>query len=418
MNRHLKNVIAASATAVLLATPAFAARRTALSNNVLIKDKDDVFIYPQLMLDYRNLINFDYGTGETAGSGMLLLGSRTFGFGVLVNRADINPGPLAEAGTSFLWNYSRNYELDNLGSPSDVLGEGATIPAGGYPDPLTFIDLVMGFDLGRNLLGFRLGIGTGGDSAANGDESNSQFALKLTGGMSFGKNFDLAADIVYATGQQTSGGDLQYSGSLFALNANLRGFSPMGEKIDLGYFGQLAFGSQTLTATEDNPGTPNESASDVRNDVLVVGGLGPVYKLNKMNSTVAAYGVIGLGFSGRDPNTVNDNGDYGGSEDDGTSDLKIIIPGFRMSLETSLLDWLVFRSGMEYTWMYNSDTTGDGEDASSLQEGNFGWNAGLGIIIGDFTLDGAFQQNWLTQGPDFLGGDAPMFLEVSATYTF
>lgn len=407
MNRHIKNVIAASATAALLATPAFAARRTALSNNVLIKDKDDVFIYPQLMLEHRKLINFDYGTGKGAGSGMLLLGSGNFGFGVLVNRADINPGPLSDAGTSFLWNYRDTYELDNLGSPSSVLdtADGGVIDSS-YATPLTFVDLVMGFDLGRNLLGFRLGIGTGGSSETVDDEtSNSQFAIKATAGMSFGKNFDLAADIVFASGQDTVGGDLAHSGSLFGINANLRGFAPMGQQIELGYLGQFAFATQAVTEANDNN-------SDARNDVLLVGGLGPVYKLEKMKSTVAAYGIVGLGFSGRDPNTDGD------SDEDAESDLKIIIPGFRMSLETSLLDWLVFRSGMEYTWLYNSDSRGNGDVALTEQEGNFGWNAGLGIIVGDFALDGAFQQNWLTQGPDFLGGDAPMFLEVSATYTF
>lgn len=407
MNRHILNVVAVAAVAALFAAPASAARRTGLSNNILIKDKDDVFIYPQLMLDYRNLINFDYGTSETSGSGMLLLGSRTFGFGVLVNRADINPGPLADAGTSFLWNYNRNYELGNLGAPASPLvdSEGG-IGAGPYPTPLTFVDLVMAFDLGRNLLGFRVGLGTGGGSqTADEEDSASQFALKVTAGMSFGKNFDLAADIVFASGQQTGGGDLVDSGTLFGLNANLRGFAPMGEKIDLGYFGQFAFANQALTEAEDNN-------SDARNDVLLVGGLGPVYKLNKMNSTIAAYGMVGLGFSGRDPNTDGD------VDEDAETDLRIIIPGFRMSLEVSLLEWLVFRSGMEYTWMYNSDSRANGDLAVTEQDGDFGWNAGLGMIIGDFLLDGALSQSWLTQGPDFLGGDGSMFLEVSATYTF
>lgn len=411
MNRYVKNVVIVAAAAVLLASPALAARRTSLSNNLLMKDKDDVVIYPQLMLDYRNLINFDYGTSKGAGSGMLLIGSRDFGFGILVNRADINPGPLGDAGSSFMWNYMDTYELANLGAPSTVLDGPDTV--GGedvapYDTPLTFVDLMMAFNLGRNLLGFRLGIGTGGDSSPAGDDqdSSSQFALKLSGGMSFGKNFDMAADIVFASGQNTEANDLKYSGSLFGINANIRGFSPMGEKIDLGYLGQLAFANQVLTEAENNN-------SDARNDLLLVGGVGPVYKLSKMNSTVAAYGIVGLGYSGRDPNTDGD------ADDDAQTDLKVIIPGFRMSLELNLLEWLVFRSGMEYHFQYDQDTDNNGDDVYTQQSGNFGWNAGVGVIIGDFTLDGAFSQNYLTQGPNFLGGgDSPMFLTVSANYTF
>lgn len=407
MNRYVKNVFTVAAAAVLLSSPALAARRTSLSNNQLIKDKDDVVIYPQLMLDYRNLINFDYGTSKGEGSGMLLIGSRDFGFGILVNRADINPGPLGDAGSSFMWNYMDTYELANLGAPGNPLATAdGGVADGDYSSPLTFVDLIMAFNLGRNLLGFRLGIGTGGQSeTADEESSDSQFALKLTAGMSFGKNMDLAADIVFASGQRTVGGDLAHSGSLFGINANLRGFSPMGEKIDLGYLGQFAFGSQAITEANDNN-------SDARNDILLVGGLGPVYKLKKMNSTVSAYGLVGIGWSGRDPNTDGD------VDEDAQTDLTIIIPGFRMSLELNLLEWLVFRSGMEYHFGYQQDTEANGDLVLTQQEGSFGWNAGLGLIIGDFTLDGAIQQNWMTQGPDFLGGDAPMFLTVSANYTF
>lgn len=418
MNRYVKSVVTVAAAAVLLSSPALAARRTSLSNNLLMKDKDDVVIYPQLMLDYRNLINFDYGTSKGEGSGMLLIGSRDFGFGILVNRADINPGPLTYAGTSFMANYSDSYELLNLGPAQNVLanGDGGVVDAD-YETPLTFIDLVMAFNLGRNLLGFRLGIGTDG-TAVNDDESSNQFALKLSAGMSFGKNFDLAADIVFASGQRTSGGDLLHSGSLFGINANMRGFAPMGEKIDLGYLAQIAFANQTVSATEEFHGVDG-TAADSRNDILLVGGVGPVYKLSKMNSTVSAYGMVGIGYSGRDPNTFNDDDDFPGSEGDAMANLTMLIPGFRMSLELNLLEWLVFRSGMEYTWAYRQDTEANGDTVTTNQEGSFGWNAGVGIIMGDFTLDTAFQQNWLTQGPNFLGGgDSPMFLTVAANYSF
>src|SRR5262245_59992127 len=48
---------------------AHAARRTALAGNLLIEDKDDLFLFPQLLTQYRNLIALDYGPSADTGNG-------------------------------------------------------------------------------------------------------------------------------------------------------------------------------------------------------------------------------------------------------------------------------------------------------------------------------------------------------------
>src|SRR5512145_2632715 len=52
-----------------LASPGFAARRSSLGGNLLIKDVDDIFFLPQRVVDYNRLVTFDYGTSNGLGSG-------------------------------------------------------------------------------------------------------------------------------------------------------------------------------------------------------------------------------------------------------------------------------------------------------------------------------------------------------------
>ncbi len=44
---------------------AHADRRSSLAGNLLISDQDDMYIYPQLTVDYRNLVSFDYFPGNS-----------------------------------------------------------------------------------------------------------------------------------------------------------------------------------------------------------------------------------------------------------------------------------------------------------------------------------------------------------------
>ena len=52
-----------------LASTGFAARRSSLGGNLLIKDTDDVFFYPHRVAEYNRLVTFDLGTDNSSGSG-------------------------------------------------------------------------------------------------------------------------------------------------------------------------------------------------------------------------------------------------------------------------------------------------------------------------------------------------------------
>ncbi len=403
MKLSIKTLTVCALAAATFATPVMAARRTGLANNLLILDKDDVFFFPQALLKYRNLINFDYGAGSGDGSGMLLLGQPDFGFGLLINRADATQAMLSADTLGALVTSQRDYELGQLGVPANPY-------AGSFVAPSTLIDALLAFSLGGDSsMGFRLGIGNGQNyskpAGGGGENNDSQFTLKLTGGFTSG-DFDASADIFLASGGTVAGGSDQFSGTMFGLTTLIRGFSPMGDKIDLGYLGQLGFANWALT---NSPA--NDTASRINFGLM--GGLGPRYHLESMNATVAAYAALAFGYSSFDPSSEGSN--------DEVNNTQFVLPGARMSLEASLTNWLIFRSGMEYFFSFTSQSDEPGNEQSGRfgnQDGSFGWNAGLGVVVDQLTIDGSFSHAWLTQGPDFIGGDSQLFTMVSATYTF
>jgi len=169
---------------------ASADRRSSLAGNILIADQDDIYIYPQLTLDHRNLVSFDYfpgaaltsvlgsgaqnttgqgggnfdpgnngttnnGTGNNTaeptqlgarsedasgipngpaamgGSGLLLFGEETFAFGISSHRQDIygaTPAAFLGIGDLQLYGPGRLQAWSILGHNSPLPASG-TVPA-------------------------------------------------------------------------------------------------------------------------------------------------------------------------------------------------------------------------------------------------------------------------------------------------
>ena len=71
-----------------LASPGFAARRSSLGGNLLIKDMDDIFFLPQRVVDYNRTLTFDYGSSNGLGSGGMIFGNENMTFGAFAHRSD------------------------------------------------------------------------------------------------------------------------------------------------------------------------------------------------------------------------------------------------------------------------------------------------------------------------------------------
>ena len=414
MNVSLQRVsqlaLATAAVGAFMATAipeADAARRASLAQNRLILDTNDVYLFPQVAVEYTNHVRFDYGGVTGSGSGLALLGDDSMAFGIGVFRGDLLDPDF----------YPYNLGHPNLGNIGNPLG-------GPYEAPHTIIDLFGAFDLGGGLAGARLSVGNGGNRQVDifdDTDSNSQTFVAANLGYSLlgDMRIDTGLRLQFATGSIVAGDDDQNSGSAFLLGLTLRGFSPLSETVDLGFLADLAFstGSSTLF------GDPDLDIDDVteRTSAILAGlGAGPAYDIDGV-TTIAGYGVLGFQRFTDDPDI---------SEDDNRSFVSsVIVPGVHIAADIQLLEWLYFRSGMQYNFQINTNTQEqdiDGIDdavrdttAQSNRDSNFGWRAGVGIQVDNFTLDGAFQTGFILNGPDFLGGaGGGMFTMVTAGYTF
>jgi hypothetical protein len=398
-------VVVLSLVGVAAEADANNARRDSLAGNRLILDRDDIFTYPQLAVNYANRIGFDYGAGQQEGTGLLLMGDERSAFGVAIHR-----------------NYLRTelFPYDIGTAPLQDL-----TPAFGFQQPGTIVDLIAGFDVGGGLAGVRLSLGRGAtsDTPADGDESSSSETLvNLEGGYSIlgPLTLDTSLRVLFSTGEQVVAGDTTNEGTLFGIGLSGRGYTDIGQPWELGFLGDLVFSHHTNTTVIDG----DDNVDSTTTGFWLQGGAGPVWEIEEQAS-IAGYGVLGFANIGSDPN-ANDDDVLGSSVG------QFILPGVHLGADISLTEWLSFRSGAQYMWSVNttSQETDDGDDTESASgsqgdfsdpgdltsPGGFGWNAGFGLEVGDFNFDGSLQHGFLLNGPNFIGGGAGFMALASAEY--
>lgn len=383
-----------------------ASRRASLAENRLVEDRNDVYLFPQLVVDYSNLIVFDYGAAEGAGSGLFLFGDDAMAFGIGVYRGDVTEPNLFP------------YQLGhtNLGSIGN--------PLPGFEQPHTVLDLFGGFDLGGSLAGGRLTFANGSDRFVNLDNevtSESQTFIGATLGFSLVDDLrlDTGLRLQFATGNITVADDTAVTGSSFLVGVTARGFTPMTADMDLGFLADIYFQSSSATVIgDDELDIPDFTQGDSTFALAV--GAGPSFDINEV-ATIAGYGVLGIARATIDPDVDE--------TDDRTFLTQTVLPGVHIAGDFQIREWLYFRSGMQYNFSTNSQTQEfDPEDfpdadrdttVASFRDSGFAWRAGIGVESGGFFLDGTFQQGFILNGPDFLGGaGGGLFSMVSAGYSW
>lgn len=386
----------ALAATLLVPGMAWADRSTSLQGNRLIEDADDVFAYPHLTTKYKDRITLDLGTSGTVGNGLFLMDGGNFTWGVALHRGNIFDSA----------SVSRN-DIDAL----NVLGIPGGAPGGftlGAPAPLTVADVLLGF----GDLGFRLSLGTGYNSTTipNGQETGAgvQFGNLA---VSFGgvENWDLGLHVGLLLGDQTAANNTTSEGSQIRAAATARGYIPSNQLVRLGVLGRLGFVTQSVDDITVGPPSVTNTRSGSSFDLLV--GAGPSITLAE-RANIAAYATLGFQTSSFDPSASANN--------DNASAQSILLPGANVAMEIMITDWFSARAGMEYNHVLNStgQLSAAGETTTSSNAKNFGWSAGMGLQHEGFRLDGTFSSGFLTQGPDFIGGDGALFTMVSASYSF
>jgi hypothetical protein len=377
-----------------------------MAGNLLIEDKDDVFIFPHLTSTYRNLVSLDYGATDQQGNALLTLGNADMAYGVALHRGDVLTPNLV----------ARNSEIGFLAGAPAVFPAPPFSDAAGMPlAPATIIDLLMSF----GEVGFRASIGRGLTSVTDGDgDSTGVSNTYLMGEFGWGNGavrgeatrLDISAALSANFASATTDGGAAAeedvaSGTRIGLNALLRGYLPQDEQLDLGVLARLDVTSLSVTDEGMDP-----AVSDSNLDIGVSGGVGPAFRFG--GAQVAAYATLRIGYNSDDPNSEVD--------DNETGSLGIVIPGINIATEIPLNDWFVVRTGAQYDWnLINRSGPGPDDQSSGDQFGVFGWNAGLGVIIDQFRFDGSLQQGFVTSGPDFIGGAGGGFFAIAAlTYSF
>lgn len=420
----LLGLLGVAAQSSLLLSTAHADRRTGLGGNILIEDPDDLFPFPQYTLQHRNMIRLDYGGSSTSGNGVLTLGDDEQAVGISLHRGDL----LAPDVVGF------NQELAWLGGVGDPFGatdpDFSSFPGpddSGDPDdpvlPATVVDLSYGRAIDvDSTFGLRFGFGRGVrayDQDGEGVTKGAQTFFTFQGGYSraprTGLRYDTAANLVLAFGKSKVADQDVNSGYDLRLAALGRAYYPLNQFVDIGFLANVSVNNEH--AKQEAPG-----GSASVNDFLfgLMGGIGPVVRLDR--AKIAAYGGLRMDLGRNEPNSE--------VQDDELGRIRFAAPMFNMAAEVQVLDWLFVRTGAQYTWEVERFATetqklreGTGSsgivDGTPGSEGGFAWSFGLGLAKGSFYFDGVVQNAFVTDGPNFIGGNARGFLAMaSLTYKF
>jgi len=410
--RRLSTLSIASALVLLSGGTAMADRRAALNGNQLIVDSEDVFLHPAQALEFGKRLEVEVGgSGDTARA-LFLGGDETMVIGFAAQQGSLPglftgplPGDLLARETANLW-------VPNLTGGTGVPFGSVNFPGAltNGANPFSLIDGFLALPVGDMNFGLRatLGMTSQSTTTMGSDAGDSQTLLGLTagllGGQPEGTRWDASLNFTMNMLSIAAGGANDVSGTIIRVSGSTRLFIPVDDLVDIGVLGNVALFSGGVTVGM----SPNEFSSGALGFGLM-GGAGPVYHLAD-GSTLAAYGLVGLATSGDDPDVDN--------SDDETNDLVFVFPAVRAAAEIAVTDWFFARAGLQYSFQIASTTFADpmGPDSAAARTGQLGWSAGVGVKSGRFVLDGALQQAWLTQGPDFIGGDSALFGVLSIAY--
>jgi hypothetical protein len=393
----------------LLTMSAQADRRSGLAGNLLIEDPDDLFAFPQLTLQHRNMFRLDYGGNAQSGNGVLTLGNEQEALAIALHRGDLLTPDVVGYNTELAW----------LGGVEGVGGPFGNSSFGTFPGPAavdrdaqnvlpaTVLDVSYARSLSGNPFGVRLGFGRGVQAVRDGEGNVAKGAQTFFAAQvgyshrpASGLRWDASANGVFAFGNANdANGDDQFSGWDLRVAGLARAYYPLNPLVDVGFLGNVSLGGERSEATQEG-----DQSKDI--DFGLRGGVGPSIHLDR--AKIAAYGGLRLGLGKNDPTAQLDQD---------VNRLRLAAPYFNMAAEVQVLDWLYVRTGAEYTWEVRRD--GGPVDKERVSDGAFRWSAGLGFRKGEFYFDGVVTNGFVTGGPNFIGGTSPGFLAMaSLTYKF
>ena len=347
-------------------------RADSLLYNMAFEDMIDVFLYPQLAVNYRS-VSFYLPTAVANAYGGIIYGSDHNAFGLFIHR------PMANA--------FNQYRLWGLNTAAyNTLIPGANALTGNlqnllYPSGQVF-DLFWGN--GKVGVGLRLygqakthtNVGNVADNTAK----DTTFGADLNVGWSIGNATAMHTDLTV--------GHTSNLGTLFGANIGFRYLSKADKVAKPVFAGELQFGLYS----------PKKGKSNIYFGLPIKGGA----HLDIIKNKLIAGLLVGLDLQ---------MGKQGG----GDMAFGMVVPTAEIATEYYALKWLSVRAAIKGGWGIQFS----GSKSNHPTTNQLAFNTGLGFNIDSFIIDAAISYNLWTSGPDFIGGKAPgLFGSVSLTYNF
>jgi hypothetical protein len=279
---------------------------------------------------------------------------------------------------------------------------------------LFFATKLSGFDLGINL---RIGMDQFSEDRNNGTDTveykESARYIAIGAGLSNDKmDLGLRLELPAASAEfPASGTEEDYKSDWSGMGVGFNGRMWM-EKRDKFQLIPLVVGYYGTATREVSPGFGQDTTYKTEYDRLnLAAGIGMNYQLNDDNLLVLGLEVYGYAKEGE---SVKD--DYESSITTTT------LPGIYLGLESKISKWLTGRLGAAQVFQsqtYSEKLEGSKETKTTNYSTEFKMTFGLGITLGNFVLDAAFNEGLLFDGPYFISGSAePIANRLSITYNF
>lgn len=402
-SRYVRLVILSVLVLSLVATSAFAARRSSLGGNLLIPDTDDIFFFPHHVGDYQRHVTFDFGPSNTLGSGGMIWGTESITFGAFAHRSNF-----VGAIPSAFFTIGDGATLVNGGTGTngfnDLLGNSLLAGVAPGDDVFNWVDAIIGFSNAETPIGIRVSVGRSEDDTGNTttNEAADATSFNLVAGAMI-RGIDVSGEFSYASSENTNAaGDKDQISPIHFSAALRKTATDASDNLQLGWLGEFSFVSGTLDITPSGGTTTQVDKSSFG----IMGGAGPVYKPHD-RTMVAFYGTIEY---------LTSDEDAGGAK---TEDTHFVLPGWYLASEVELSSWLQARAGFRSRYIMASQKTGPPADLEPSQvDLEFSWHTGLGIAFDNFHIDGYLDPSVLTTGTDLLGESDALFALVTASLDF
>jgi len=347
------------------------------------KDNTNIFYFPATINKYAGQVTAELRTKNTQSSYTI---GGNFGFnqdkvlGVYLNRPITIPIP------DFVFDDIENIDAVELNNTTDL-----------------FLGMPLGdWDFsGRLSLAFDSYKQDSTEFEVGDDESSRYINLGL--GMSNDK-MDVGVYFEMPSIKSVEDNDLEDKLSGTGFGGVFRTF--MGEKTQFVPIGLINLGSITYEQTV------NDVTSKVKySNMNLALGAGLNYKVSENAMIVAAVEAIGMS---KFKSEIS-----GGTE---TNITTMDLPGLYMGAESQINKWLTGRIGAVQVIQSTTTKTkpqGSPETEVSERLKQFNVTFGVGVALGDFTLDLSFNEGLLFDGPNFISGTTETIADkISITYEF